>query len=265
MPWRPSAPLSGHSPTGNRSVLSISAASGAIFSSEKSRTLLRSMSISGPRSWSSIRSRVFCIGPIWHKRRLWREAAWGSAHRDQGLGTAPQRVRDRPHAAQRPVRPQFVNQQSECIGAPVSGGKCAAADHADPPPLGADMPHDPAGLAAWHYFGGAALGRAVWIGALDPVIPADVLGRGQTGPCRRQQEGQDKRPHRDLLALRPCVFDKQVLANRAKRAAVLNPLILVRSRRLELPRSFPHSDLNAARLPIPPRPHAGGLKRAGCA
>src|SRR6266446_8438242 len=31
---------------------------------------------------------------------------------------------------------------------------------------------------------------------------------------------------------------------------------MVRSRRLELPRSFPHSDLNAARLPIPPRPHA---------
>src|SRR5689334_329450 len=33
---------------------------------------------------------------------------------------------------------------------------------------------------------------------------------------------------------------------------------LVRSRRLELPRSFPHSDLNAARLPIPPRPHGRG-------
>ena len=31
---------------------------------------------------------------------------------------------------------------------------------------------------------------------------------------------------------------------------------LVRSRRLELPRVLPHSDLNAARLPIPPRPHA---------
>ena len=30
---------------------------------------------------------------------------------------------------------------------------------------------------------------------------------------------------------------------------------MVRSRRLELPRSFLHSDLNAARLPIPPRPH----------
>ena len=31
---------------------------------------------------------------------------------------------------------------------------------------------------------------------------------------------------------------------------------LVRSRRLELPRELPHSDLNAARLPIPPRPRA---------
>ena len=29
---------------------------------------------------------------------------------------------------------------------------------------------------------------------------------------------------------------------------------MVRSRRLELPRGFPHSDLNAARLPIPPHP-----------
>ncbi len=31
---------------------------------------------------------------------------------------------------------------------------------------------------------------------------------------------------------------------------------LVRPRRLELPRVLPHSDLNAARLPVPPRPHA---------
>ena len=30
---------------------------------------------------------------------------------------------------------------------------------------------------------------------------------------------------------------------------------MVRPRRLELPRVLPHSDLNAARLPIPPRPH----------
>jgi hypothetical protein len=31
--------------------------------------------------------------------------------------------------------------------------------------------------------------------------------------------------------------------------------VMVRSRRLELPRPFGHSDLNAARLPVPPRPH----------
>ena len=31
---------------------------------------------------------------------------------------------------------------------------------------------------------------------------------------------------------------------------------LVRSRRLELPRAFAHNDLNVARLPVPPRPHA---------
>ena len=31
--------------------------------------------------------------------------------------------------------------------------------------------------------------------------------------------------------------------------------IMVRLRRLELPRVLPHSDLNAARLPIPPQPH----------
>ncbi len=35
-------------------------------------------------------------------------------------------------------------------------------------------------------------------------------------------------------------------------------ILMVRSRRLELPRGFPHSDLNAARLPIPPRPHEQG-------
>ncbi len=34
-----------------------------------------------------------------------------------------------------------------------------------------------------------------------------------------------------------------------------HPEGMVRSRRLELPRVLPHSDLNAARLPIPPRPH----------
>ena len=34
---------------------------------------------------------------------------------------------------------------------------------------------------------------------------------------------------------------------------------MVRPRRLELPRGFPHSDLNAARLPIPPRPLSGQL------
>ena len=31
---------------------------------------------------------------------------------------------------------------------------------------------------------------------------------------------------------------------------------MVRPRRLELPRGLAHSDLNAARLPIPPRPHS---------
>ncbi len=46
----------------------------------------------------------------------------------------------------------------------------------------------------------------------------------------------------------------------------LNAEKMVRSRRLELPRVLPHSDLNAARLPIPPRPHGrtcfGPLKSA---
>ena len=36
---------------------------------------------------------------------------------------------------------------------------------------------------------------------------------------------------------------------------------LVRSRRLELPRVLPHSDLNAARLPIPPRPQSEAVAR----
>ena len=30
---------------------------------------------------------------------------------------------------------------------------------------------------------------------------------------------------------------------------------MVRLRRLELPRVLSHSDLNAARLPVPPQPH----------
>ena len=34
-----------------------------------------------------------------------------------------------------------------------------------------------------------------------------------------------------------------------------HPEKMVRSRRLELPRDLSHSDLNAARLPVPPRPH----------
>ena len=33
--------------------------------------------------------------------------------------------------------------------------------------------------------------------------------------------------------------------------------LMVRPRRLELPRACAHNDLNVARLPIPPRPHAG--------
>ena len=39
---------------------------------------------------------------------------------------------------------------------------------------------------------------------------------------------------------------------------------MVRSRRLELPRVLPHSDLNAARLPIPPRPQAQRKQASKC-
>jgi hypothetical protein len=39
---------------------------------------------------------------------------------------------------------------------------------------------------------------------------------------------------------------------------------MVRSRRLELPRPFGHSDLNAARLPVPPRPHVHEDGRLWC-
>jgi len=38
-----------------------------------------------------------------------------------------------------------------------------------------------------------------------------------------------------------------------------NKVVLVRSGGLEPPRMLLHSDLNAARLPIPPRPHCSGL------
>ena len=69
MPCRPSAPICGHSSIGKRSSRSISAAIGAILSSAKSRTVVRSMSISGPRSWSSVASRLFCMRRICHMRR----------------------------------------------------------------------------------------------------------------------------------------------------------------------------------------------------
>src|SRR6056297_1844064 len=45
------------------------------------------------------------------------------------------------------------------------------------------------------------------------------------------------------------------LALQLQETALDHVSYLVRSRRLELPRVLPHSDLNAARLPIPPRPH----------
>ena len=45
------------------------------------------------------------------------------------------------------------------------------------------------------------------------------------------------------------------LSESTKPAAMLPRVrIMVRSRRLELPRALAHSDLNAARLPLPPRP-----------
>jgi hypothetical protein len=35
-------------------------------------------------------------------------------------------------------------------------------------------------------------------------------------------------------------------------------------RGLEPPRSFPHTDLNRARLPVPPHPQCGGQSSTGC-
>ena len=46
----------------------------------------------------------------------------------------------------------------------------------------------------------------------------------------------------------------RLTGNAKRRPGGRRPHALVRSRRLELPRVLPHSDLNAARLPIPPRP-----------
>ena len=40
---------------------------------------------------------------------------------------------------------------------------------------------------------------------------------------------------------------------------VTKSLEMVRLRRLELPRVLSHSDLNAARLPVPPQPHIKDL------
>src|SRR6185437_1101788 len=58
MPCSPSAPIFGQIPRGNLSVRSISAASGAISSSAKARTVSRSWSISAPRSKSSDGERL---------------------------------------------------------------------------------------------------------------------------------------------------------------------------------------------------------------
>src|SRR5690606_13121294 len=60
------------------------------------------------------------------------------------------------------------------------------------------------------------------------ALARDWTGSGHIGP----------RPHR--------------LPNRREKE-------MVRLRRLELPRGLAHSDLNAARLPIPPQPHASGV------
>ena len=86
------------------------------------------------------------------------------------------------------------------------------------------------------------------------------------------QEGERVVRRRRRLRTRPSkclkILDRRIRAARNRKVRIISGelskprqpgfrvLELVRSRRLELPRVLPHSDLNAARLPIPPRPHA---------
>ena len=83
-------------------------------------------------------------------------------------------------------------------------------------------------------------------------------------PCRDHGPGRERAERRKLRSFRfracrmtplyPLLATEEETSNDFCGSQRLG-IQLVRSRRLELPRSFLHSDLNAARLPIPPRPH----------
>src|SRR6185312_15361166 len=64
--------------------------------------------------------------------------------------------------------------------------------------------------------------------------------------------GKQNSGRQNSIWLSRCIFDQ-----------IIPREDLVRSRRLVLPRPFGHSDLSAARLPIPPRPHSGRLRDQG--
>ena len=83
-------------------------------------------------------------------------------------------------------------------------------------------------------------------------MPAVPRRAGKAGTQVRELPPKLPNPVQDQLPTRKTASPRSV----EKKSAVL-----VRSRRLELPRVLPHSDLNAARLPIPPRPH---LQSIGC-
>ena len=78
---------------------------------------------------------------------------------------------------------------------------------------------------------------------------------------RREERGNWSKPPSDELAstsvrralARAAAGRRAATGREAKHARYKTKM--VRPRRLELPRACAHSDLNAARLPIPPRPH----------
>ena len=80
------------------------------------------------------------------------------------------------------------------------------------------------------------------------------LGEIPTAESVSREIGSKNSAYLGFVVLRPVahapVGSAVISSNRS-----IGSMLLVRSRRLELPRAFAHNDLNVARLPVPPRPH----------
>ncbi len=78
-------------------------------------------------------------------------------------------------------------------------------------------------------------------------------------PCHRAREYRGFASAAQRAGLRDRSCSTSGWRNRPSSECDGSEREMVRSRRLELPRGLAHSDLNAARLPIPPRPHWRGF------